>query len=153
MFGPKNFKVIESQGVNGLFIVLSHCWGGVDDTSPTTAQNIAERMASGLDLSGLPGNFQHSIACTRRLGYDYMWFDSLCILQHDVLNWRHEAGRMAGYCNSAVVTLATADAMNCHIGFLHRGRKDYSPPIRGDDSKFHCFREVLPAEHSINVYS
>jgi hypothetical protein len=99
-------------------------------------------MASGLDLSSLPGNFQHSIACTRRLGYDYLWFDSLCILQHDILNWRHEVGRMAGYYNSAVVTLATADAINCHIGFLHRRRKDYSPPIRCHDGKFHYFREA-----------
>ena len=57
MFGPKNFKVIESQGVNGLFVVLSHYWGGVDVTSPTTAQNLAERMASGLDLSGLQAIF------------------------------------------------------------------------------------------------
>ena len=112
MFGPKNFKVIESQGVNRLFVVLSHCWGVIDDIFSTTAQNIAERMASGLDLSSLPGNFQHSIAFTRRLGYDYLRIDSLCILQHDVLNWRHEAGRMVGYYNNLVVTLTTADAMS-----------------------------------------
>jgi hypothetical protein len=54
---------------------------------------------------------------------------------------------MAGYYNNAVVTLAIADAMNCHVGFLQRRHNYYSPPILGDDGAFYCLREELPGSY------
>jgi hypothetical protein len=101
----------------------------------------------GIQLSQLPLNFQDAVATTIRLGYRYLWIVSLCILQQDVQDWRHEAGRMAGYYSNTVVTLAIADAMNCHIGFLQRRHHHYSPPILSDDREFYCLQKELPGSY------
>jgi len=148
-----NPKIVDNEGLSGLYVALSHCWGSVKDTFSTTAQNIEERKNSGIELTQQPANFRHAVVFTRRLGFDYLWIDSLCILQRDVQDWRHEAGRMAGYYNNAVLTLAIADAINCNVGFLHDRYHHYSPPIPGDDGEFYCLREVLPQAYDLNVSS
>jgi hypothetical protein len=148
-----NPTIIESEGLNGLYVALSHCWGSTDDTFSTTTKNIKQRRTFGLEVSQLPLNFQHAIAFTRRLGYDYLWIDSLCILQQDLQDWQHEAGRMAGYYNNAIVTLAIADAINSQFGFLHHRHHQHSPRIRGEDGEFYYLREVLPGQHHLYVSS
>lgn len=145
-------KIIESERASGHYIALSHCWGSSEDTFSTTADNIEERMTIGLDLYTQPSNFRDAIAFTKRLGFRYLWIDSLCIIQHDVLDWRHEASRMAGYYNNALLTLAIADAINCHAGFAHRRHSMYSPPIPGN-GELYCLREELPQEFHLNMSS
>jgi len=145
-------KIIETNGLKGSYTALSHCWGPMVDTS-TTKHNFAKRKTAGIDLTQMPANFRHAIQFTRRLGYDYIWIDSLCIIQQDAQDWRHEVGRMAGYYNNAFLTLSIADAHSCHDGFLHQRRYDYSPAIPGDDGDFYCLREVLKQECHLNMDS
>lgn len=56
---------------------------------------------------------------THRLGLRYLWIDSLCILQDDVDDWRHEGGQMAEIYSKAYVTLAATSASNSADGFYH----------------------------------
>jgi hypothetical protein len=149
----QNPKIIEGDGISGFYVALSHCWGTSVDTFSTTTQNFEERKTLGIQLSQLPLNFRDAVATTIRLGYYYLWIDSLCILQQNVQDWRHEAGRMAGYYNNSVVTLVIADAMNCHDGFLQRRDHDHSPPILGDDGEFYCLRKELPGSYYVNASS
>ncbi|KAH8771236.1 heterokaryon incompatibility protein-domain-containing protein [Hyaloscypha sp. PMI_1271] len=149
----ENPKIIESERLEGSYVALSHCWGSVEDTFSTTALNITERMTLGLKLSQLPLNFRDAISFTRRLGYDYLWIDSLCIIQQDLQDWRHEAGRMAGYYESATVTFAIADAVNCHVGFLSSRRHHYSPPIPGEDGEHYVLRQSLPGDDDLDLNS
>lgn len=146
----ENPKIVESERLVGSYVALSHCWGSTEDTFSTTTQNITERKTLGLELSQLPLNFRDAISFTRRLGYEYLWIDSLCIIQQDLQDWRHEAGRMAGYYESATVTLAIADAINCHVGFLGSRRHHYSPPIPGEDGELYVLRQPLPGDDDLD---
>jgi hypothetical protein len=149
----ENPKIIESERLVGSYVALSHCWGSTEDTFSTTTRNITERKTLGLKLSQLPLNFRDAISFTRRLGYEYLWIDSLCIIQQDSQDWRHEAGRMAGYYESATVTLAIADAINCQVGFLGSRRHHNSPPILGEDGELYVLRQSLPGDDDLDLNS
>ena len=148
-------KVIltEHDGELGHYLALSHCWGSVDDAFSTTRDNFAERTTIGIEEDQLPINFQHAIAFTRRLRYDYIWIDSLCIIQHEQDDWVSEASKMAQYYNNASLTLTVADALTCHVGFLHFRKQRTSPPISAKGDELYCLREVLPDDYELNLMS
>ena len=143
----------EHDGELGHYLALSHCWGSVDDAFSTTEYNFAERTTTGIDEVKLPNNFQHAIAFTRRLKYDYIWIDSLCIIQHDQDDWACEASKMAQYYNNASLTLTAADALTCHVGFLHFRNHYTSPPISANGEGYYCLRAVLPDDYELNLRS
>jgi hypothetical protein len=63
-------------------------------------------MQNGIDWHELPKTFQDAIIFTRALGINYLWIDSLCIVQDDLEDWRHEAAKMADIYESCYFTLA-----------------------------------------------
>lgn len=148
--GPR-VVLTEHNSETGHYLALSHCWGSVDDAFSTTRDNIAERTSIGIQFSQLPSNFQHAVAFTRRLEYDYVWIDSLCIMQHDEDDWACEASKMAQYYNNAILTLAVADALTCHVGFLHPRNHYISPSIAGEGQQYYCLREVLRDDCELNL--
>jgi hypothetical protein len=55
------------------------------------------------------------IVC-RKLGYRYLWIDSLCIIQDDCEDWRHEVQNLGIYLASAdLVFAASSGSMNDHL--------------------------------------
>jgi hypothetical protein len=98
-----DLKLSESRGRHAKYTALSHCWG----TSPiwtTTVKN--QRLPH---YSQLPGNFQDAIAVTRLLGLQYLWIDSLCILQDSADDWEIECANMADIYRNAEVTIFVRD--------------------------------------------
>lgn len=74
-------RLVEPGAQADRYIALSHCWGnGRHFTTETT--NIQERL-KGMRWELLPKTFQDAISITRKLGIQYLWIDSLCILQDD----------------------------------------------------------------------
>ncbi|KAE8449559.1 hypothetical protein EG329_007889 [Mollisiaceae sp. DMI_Dod_QoI] len=98
------------------YTILSHCWGG---SSPmiTRVDSLEERK-TGFPLNALPKTFRDAVAVTRLLGIQYLWIDSLCILQEDRQDWEFEAPKMADYYSNAYITIAASRAENCVMGFL-----------------------------------
>jgi hypothetical protein len=60
------------------YVTLSHCWGS-KKLFQLTSTNERE-LQRGLQISCLPQTFQDAITATRKLGYHFLWIDSLCIL-------------------------------------------------------------------------
>jgi hypothetical protein len=54
--------------------------------------------------------FQQALEFTHNLGGEYLWIDSLCIIQDDELDWSHESKKMAGIYQNAHLTLAASRA-------------------------------------------
>ncbi|KAI1372074.1 heterokaryon incompatibility protein-domain-containing protein [Hypoxylon crocopeplum] len=86
------------------YISLSHRWGNVQ-IFRLLLDNI-QALEQALPLDILPKTFIDAIEVTRSLGAQYIWIDSLCIIQDDVDDWRHEAARMGdvyrySWCNVA----------------------------------------------------
>ena len=99
--------VIPKSGSNGQYVALSHCWGGCQPLTTKTS-TLAERQDA-IPLSTMPLTFQHAVHVTRRLGFRYLWIDSLCIIQDSTSDWEGQAGQMQHVYEGAVVTIA-ADA-------------------------------------------
>jgi hypothetical protein len=45
-------------------------------------------------MSDLPRTFRDAVEATRELGVEFLWIDSLCILQDSVDDWDIESNRM-----------------------------------------------------------
>jgi hypothetical protein len=82
------------------YLALSHCWGGGID-SQLLKENVAAKMES-IDVNELPKNFQHAISITHKLGFEYLWIDSLCILQNDEFDWKHQSAQMGLVYSNAI---------------------------------------------------
>lgn len=66
-------------GSRQMYLTLSHCWGGAKIYQ--LASSTYESLRIGIALDVLPKSFKDAILITRKLGYRYLWVDSLCIVQ------------------------------------------------------------------------
>jgi hypothetical protein len=57
---------------------------------------------------------------TRELGIEYLWIDSLCIIQWNAEDWKREACRMEDVFALAYCTIAATSAVDSNAGFLAR---------------------------------
>ncbi|KAH6662301.1 heterokaryon incompatibility, partial [Halenospora varia] len=64
----------------------------------------------GLSFNDLSRAFQDAIRVIRELGLQYLWIDSLCVLQGDTKDWEHEAKRMEDVFSSAYCVIAANSA-------------------------------------------
>jgi hypothetical protein len=88
------------------YLTLSHMWG----LEPTDQFILTEaRLGSyqeGILLETLPAIFREAIHLTRLLGHEYLWVDSLCIVQDSPTDWEVEASKMASTYGNALCNLA-----------------------------------------------
>lgn len=99
------------------YVALSYCWGK-SNTFTTTTPTLPERKA-GISASQLPQTLKDAVWVTKWLGLHYLWVDSLCILQDsDQIDWKQQAGCMAGIYERAYITLAATSAADSGEGFL-----------------------------------
>jgi Heterokaryon incompatibility protein (HET) len=96
------------------YIALSHCWGGKID-SRLVKDNISAKMKS-IDVNDLPKNFQHAVSITHQLGYEYLWIDSLCIIQDDQSDWKQESAKMGLVYSNAICVISATGSANSHGG-------------------------------------
>ncbi|ORY56592.1 heterokaryon incompatibility protein-domain-containing protein, partial [Pseudomassariella vexata] len=85
----------------------------------TTKDNLRTRQ-KGFKISELPKTFQDAVVVTRELSVQYLWVDSLCILQDSDSDWEQESIRMEQVFASAYCTIAATSAENSDAGFLDK---------------------------------
>ncbi|KAK4233304.1 heterokaryon incompatibility protein-domain-containing protein [Achaetomium macrosporum] len=93
------------------YTTLSHCWGEAHPLKLTTQNRL--QLSDGIPGHDIPKTFADAMEITRSLGLEYIWIDSLCIIQDDKRDWEYECTQMAdvyrhGYCN--IATLEAADS-------------------------------------------
>lgn len=78
---PSDLRVIPGDRVarSTPYITLSHCWGG-GALFALTIETLSSAL-SAIDMGVLPKTIADAIEITRRLGFRYLWMDSLCIVQ------------------------------------------------------------------------
>jgi hypothetical protein len=121
ILGPQSVRLYETRGETAQYFCLSHCWGQHDFIT-TTSTNL-QRQIEGIPWHELPQTFQDAISFTQRLGYTYLWIDSLCILQDDIEDWRREGSKMSEIYSNAHVTLAATASSDASGGCFRRRRK------------------------------
>ena len=91
------------------YAALSYCFGK-GPVLTTTEKTLQERQA-GIPITILPKTVRDAVTWTRDLGLQYLWVDSLCILQDKLADWEAELSVMADIYQDATVTIAaTASA-------------------------------------------
>lgn len=101
-------------------------WGQGPHFSTTTS-NISAHQSDIL-LEDLPKTFRDAILITRRLGFRFLWIDSLCIVQDSHEDWVREAASKHLYYKRSAFTIAVDSARGDWEGFLHLKRTN-DPPL------------------------
>ncbi|KAI0474846.1 heterokaryon incompatibility protein-domain-containing protein [Xylaria cf. heliscus] len=101
------------------YIALSHPWGDTANNTHyyTTRLNINSHKI-GIPVDRLPDTFKDAIRVTRELGIQYLWIDSLCIVQGEDGDFNEEAKHMEAVFSSAYCVIAASSAKGMSSGFL-----------------------------------
>jgi len=124
---------ISSPTVPVDWLALSYCWGTTKQ-SVTTSSNIHLRY-EGVTVSELPKTLQDAITVARDLGFQFLWIDSMCILQDDERDWAKESATMADVYSKATLVLAATSASDCGLGFLDTRHDPHTINIEGPDQE------------------
>lgn len=123
-------RLVVPQRARRNYVALSHCWGPPSKRPICTTKDNLSRHIAGISLSCLPKTFQDAVAITRALDLQYLWIDSLCIIQDDGNDWASEAPRMGELYSHASLVVAASGAR---------------------DSSEGCFLERSPLESSLDI--
>lgn len=102
------------------YAALSHCWGDPETENlpfKTTSANIDERI-EGIAFLELPKTYQHAIIVCRSLNKQYIWIDSLCIIQDDQTDCERKSPITAAYYEQAYIAIIPTVAHVCPFGIL-----------------------------------
>jgi hypothetical protein len=78
-----------------------------------------------IPLAVLPQTFADAVKITRAMNIQYLWIDSLCIVQDDMDDWQNEAALMATIYRNSYLTIA-ATASKDSSGGCFRPRKPFA---------------------------
>lgn len=148
--GRKNgvIRVIESHGKTGNYLALSHCWGR-QQIITTTKATLDDRKKE-IPASKLSKTFLDAVTMTRRLGFDYIWIDSMCIVQDDAQDWERESAEMAAIYKNAYLTLAATRSSSGAGGLILRTPDfEVSGSTPEGEEYFLIFREKV--EHDMGL--
>lgn len=103
------------------YATLSHCWGNLSFV--TLKKSSLASFREVIPDNTLTKTFLDAIYIARFLDIEYLWIDSLCIIQDDKDDWPHESSLMGSVYGGSVVTIAAAVALDGRSGCF-RDRKE-----------------------------
>jgi hypothetical protein len=104
------------------YVALSHCWGNDSNLLKLTTTSL-NALCKGIE--DILRTFQDAIAITKALKIDYLWIDSLCIIQYDSdhadhyqhdLDWQKHIGIMDCIYQSCAINVAAASGTDPSSG-------------------------------------
>ncbi|KAH8763183.1 heterokaryon incompatibility protein-domain-containing protein, partial [Diaporthe sp. PMI_573] len=98
------------------YATLSHRWG--DNQIFQLRQSSIEKLRQSIPFNELPRVFQDAMYTTIELGINYIWVDSLCIIQDLKEDWNHEAKRMGDVYQYAACNIAATGYQHSSIGLF-----------------------------------
>jgi hypothetical protein len=114
--GLRNPRLFLSEMTEDKYAALSHCWGGV--ISPLLTTENLESFQESIPYCDLPANFRDAISITRQLGIQYLWIDSLCIIQNSRLDWETESKKMCSVYRDALLTISASASPGSTYGIF-----------------------------------
>lgn len=91
-----------------------------------------------MNLSELPPNFRDAIHATRKLGFRYLWIDSLCIIQDSVEDWLTESAVMGKVYKNCTLCIAATASENSEGGLFQTRHAAHITPYKIDlQSRLH----------------
>ncbi|KAK7991042.1 hypothetical protein PG990_015322 [Apiospora arundinis] len=138
------FLYTTLMGESGQYICLSHCWGSPSYTLKTRKVNL-EAHTREIPITDMPRTFSEAVLLTRRIGIQYLWIDSLCIVQDDEDDWRSESETMAQIYANSTITIVAAEAADSREGLISR--------FFAEDGNVSFIDWPLPDAQSCRIYT
>jgi hypothetical protein len=108
------------------YAALSHCWGAIQPLK--LLQSNLHALMDGILLVNLPKTFQDAVYTTRKLGIQYLWIDSLCIIQDSNEDWDLESSLMTHVYGGCLLNIAAAASNDCTGGLFQKRPSSYLGP-------------------------
>lgn len=133
--------VIETKALNIIspYMTLSHCWGSSE--IPRLTINSYATFKTGIWIANLPPTFVDAVAVARTYNIQYIWIDSLCIIQDSVSDWTKEATSMSEVYRNSVCNIGASAASSGASGLFYARDCDLVRPPRltYDDREYMIF--------------
>ncbi|KFY29082.1 hypothetical protein V493_02567 [Pseudogymnoascus sp. VKM F-4281 (FW-2241)] len=110
------------------YATMSHCWGSHMPLR-LISSNIAE-LQKQIPMSQLSKSFKDAFLITQRLGLNYIWIDSLCIVQDSAADWERESASMSEVYSNSYCTIAAAHAADGTYGCFIERSPDLVKPLK-----------------------
>ncbi|KAF2854838.1 HET-domain-containing protein [Plenodomus tracheiphilus IPT5] len=120
--GSQEPRLLETNGLKGTYLTLSHCWGS--GVAVKTLTSNLDKHKECIPMTILSANLHDAVITTRLLGFLYLWIDSLCIIQDSTADWEIEASKMAQIYNHSTLTISASRAASSDSGFLQNKHED-----------------------------
>lgn len=120
-----------------LYIALSYVWGSAP-VFKTLQNNVKDLMqTNGLPVSSFPKSIRDAMDLARELGFDYIWIDSICIIQDSTEDKVQQLRMMDSIYSRASLTIVAAAGSHANAGIpgLQQGtraRKQHTVQISDD---------------------
>ncbi|OAL43104.1 HET-domain-containing protein [Pyrenochaeta sp. DS3sAY3a] len=115
------------------YVALSYIWGGIQQLQLTKANlNVLTDGVDGLVpfWDEIPLVVQDAIQFTSDLGEYYLWVDSLCIIQDDVITKQKQLALMSEIYNRAVATFIACDGLSARYPLVfHAAAASATSPV------------------------
>ncbi|KAM3087016.1 hypothetical protein ACMFMG_001125 [Clarireedia jacksonii] len=96
------------------YATLSYSWGSKKPIQ-LTSKNLSLLM-NDIPIEILPTTFKDAINIAQKLHIEFLWIDSLCIIQDDEDDWQKESALMSSVYGGSVITIAASTARDCTEG-------------------------------------
>jgi len=106
----------DLRGRQVSWAALSYVWGG-PQLFRTTVSSLAS-MKTGFAINCLPRTLQDAVTVCKAMSLEYLWVDSLCIIQDDPDDLVQELASMPQIYQRAWVTISASTAASVSDGFL-----------------------------------
>ncbi|UPK98639.1 hypothetical protein LCI18_009574 [Fusarium solani-melongenae] len=116
--GLDHIVLIEDVTDSMSYTALSYYRESSEIATQTTQANLETHM-KGIPLEKLPTLFQEAILATRGLGIEFIWIETLCIIQDDRRDWGYHVQRIPEIFSHAELTISslvansTSDRLFC----------------------------------------
>ncbi|EPE27956.1 hypothetical protein GLAREA_04747 [Glarea lozoyensis ATCC 20868] len=103
-----------SQWPKPRYLTLSYCWGGDQKFKLTHATY--DELQVGISVARLQKSIQDAIRITNWFDVQYIWVDSLCIIQDEPDDWDHESKQMCEVYQNSTLTISAQGAKSSEQG-------------------------------------
>lgn len=105
---PMKLVLTANMQFRPAYATLSHCWGKLEFLKLTS--NSLNTFQVELPAEVMTKKFLDAIFITKKLGLEYLWIDSLCIMQDSSQDWHIESALMSSVYGGAVINIAVTGA-------------------------------------------
>ncbi|KAJ4219092.1 hypothetical protein NW759_008247 [Fusarium solani] len=109
-------KLVDTHelGSSTRYAALSHRWGEIQPLM--LKHELVDAFYYDIPFTTIPATFQDAMKLANTLDIQYIWIDSLCIIQDSKEDWDVEAAHMASVYSQAYVTISATAAKDSSAG-------------------------------------